>query len=215
MEISVAEYAQREGLSERRVRQLAEMGRLPARRVGRAWLIDAGGADQRRVPVRPMAAANAHAMAQWLQGRAANLSPNLRHRFRGMRSRLEDENQPELLLSAWLANRAERQVYTAQPDDLTDLRGDPRLQLSGVSSDASGLLAGREVEGYVSQEDLAAVVRDYLLVDAALSRGNVVLHVADLSDEVPLSFITADLVERGGVRERQAAREILDKVLQR
>lgn len=97
------------------------------------------------------------------------------------------------------------------PADLADLRNDPRIRLSGVSHTDSGLLANSEIEGYVNREDLDSLVRDWFLVKARPGqRYNVLLHVAEhLPENLPVLFIAADLAERAGVRERQAARDLL------
>ncbi len=44
-------------------------------------------------------------------------------------------------------------------------------------------------------------------------RPNVILHVAtDVPDELPPLVIAADLAERPGVREQEAAREIIRRI---
>ena len=126
-----------------------------------------------------------------------------------MLERLRSSSRPEELLAAWFAKRAERCSYNAQPADLDDLRRDPRVRLSGVSHEASGLLAGREVEGYVSRAQLDGLVREFLLTPAPVGKGNVLLHVAEDEGDVPVLLVAADLAEHSGVRERQAARALL------
>lgn len=207
MDLSVGEYAKREHMSERRVRQLAVEGRLPARRVGRSWIIEGQSGPRSRLAVRPMSRENAWAMARRLSGQDSR--PLRQDRYRSMVDRLRSSDHPEQLLAAWFANRAERRSYNAQPQDLDDLRNDPRLGVSGVSHEASGLLVGREVEGYVSHGQLDTLIREFLLTSALAGKGNVLLHVAEDFDDVPIAFVVADLAERPGIRERQAAKTLL------
>lgn len=207
MELSVSEYAKQEHVSERRVRQLAAEGRLPARRIGRSWIIDGQSAPRGRPAVRPMSRGNAWDLARRLFGEDTRA---LRQdRYRGMVERLRSSNHPEQLLSAWLAKRAERRSYNVQPPDLEDLRNDPRLCVSGVSHEASGLLAAREVEAYVPRKELDGLTREFLLTSAPAGKGNVLLRIVEEMDDVPLAFVVADLAERPGVRERQTARALL------
>ncbi|WP_413543946.1 helix-turn-helix domain-containing protein [Citricoccus nitrophenolicus] len=207
MQLTVSEYAHRSGLSERRVRQLVKDGELAASRAGRIWIIETPGSMPRRLPGRPMSAQNALLLARWLEG--LDVDAQRSHRFRGIASRLSAEDHPELLLASLLARRARRKVYAVQDGDLPELREDSRMKLSGVSHEQSGLLAAREVEGYVSPDDLESVVRDYLMVETPVGKGSVLLHVAELNGPVPPLFVAADLSERGGVRELQASREII------
>ncbi len=110
-----------------------------------------------------------------------------------------------------LAKRAERFELSVSPVDLRSLRQDPRIRLSGICHPASGLLANAEVEAYVVREDYDTLVKDWFLVQvSAGSRANVVLHVAELvPKKTPVLLVAVDLAERGGVREEEAARELI------
>jgi hypothetical protein len=141
-------------------------------------------------------------------------SPALRaDRYLSMINRLRSSDRPEQLLAAWFAKRAEPRSCNVQPEDLEDLRNDPRISVSGVSHVASGLLSGREVEGYVSRSQMGSLTREFLLTSAPPGKGNVLLHLADNVDDLPLAFVAADLADRPGIRERQAARALLEERL--
>lgn len=211
MEISAREYAEREGISGQRVRQLAEAGQLPARKVGGAWLIDASAAKRSAAPVRPFSAESAFEKALALAGQKSSVRAD---RVRNWRKRLASESEPESLLAAWLARRAERRSYVADDDDIADLRSDSRIALSGVSYPAAGLSSGREVEGYVEERQADSLIREFLLRPARGGQGNVVLHIAKRRPEkVPDLVVAADLADRGGYREREAARQIIREVV--
>ena len=83
-----------------------------------------------------------------------------------------------------------------------------------MSHPDSGLLSNSELEAYVSRKDFEAVVKDWYLVKArAGQRSNVLLHIAEeVPDELPPLVVAADLAERPGVREQQAAREIIGSI---
>lgn len=211
MDLTVQDYARRAGLTERRVRALAQAGKLHARKLGRQWVIPAREVVAARAAVRPMTPANSLALSRWLEGAPA--SPKLAHRFRGMRNRMIHEGSPEALLRAWMAQRADQRWYSAQPEDLTDLRSDRRFQPSGISNSGAGLLSGGEAEGYASLSDLGGLMADYLLVEAAPLQGNVLLRVADLAGPVPAAYVAVDLLDRGGPREVAAARRLIRQVL--
>ncbi|GAA4033241.1 hypothetical protein GCM10023063_15910 [Arthrobacter methylotrophus] len=140
-----------------------------------------------------------------------DLSPVEKHRLIQRWHRLLEAPDPLRLASSLLANRAEKVELSSSPADLPELREDPRVRPSGVSHPESGLLSSSELEAYVNRKDFDALIKDWFLVAArAGQRPNVVLHVADnVPDELPPLLIAADLAERPGVREQDAAREIL------
>ncbi|MFT4470517.1 hypothetical protein ACMX2H_11490 [Arthrobacter sulfonylureivorans] len=211
MEISAREYAEREGVSVQRVRQLIESGAVPARKVGRAWLIEASAPKRVAAAVRPFSADSVFEKALALSGEKSSVRGD---RVRNWRERLASESEPESLLVAWLARRAERRSYIADSEDIADLQADPRIALSGVSHPAAQLSSGREIEGYVEESQAKKMVREFLLRPAADGQGNVVLHVAKHKPErVPELIVAADLADRGGYREREAARRIIREVV--
>jgi hypothetical protein len=123
-------------------------------------------------------------------------------RIRRYLVRLAACENPAALLAAWLPKRAARIVFNATSDVLPALRSDPRVILSGVSDERSGLSSLSEVEAYIASDAVPEVVRDYLLLRAG--QPNVFLHVSDasLSLPVPVGVVLADLAEHGGPRER-------------
>jgi hypothetical protein len=84
--------------------------------------------------------------------------------------------------------------------------------MSGVSHLASGLLPSSEFEAYAARHDLPGVVSDWFLVPAGLGvRANVVIRTAEVIPDsaIPVIVVAADLAERPGSREQQAALGIL------
>lgn len=226
--ISVSEAAQQLGVSRARVQQRIKDGSLPARKVGRGWVIDQ--ADLRLVshqrPGRPLSAASARDLIAVASGEVDQLSPWARSRAR---TRLADllREAPSMhdlddfaaLMGHMLGARAERVLYRASPVDLPALREDPRLHLSGVSAAAAQMSAADLVEAHVDAADLDALEHDHLLSPARNDRANVVLHVIDavLGQERPLVgdlVIAADLAEHPGPRERGRAQELLAELAQ-
>ncbi|WP_211882001.1 helix-turn-helix domain-containing protein [Pseudarthrobacter albicanus] len=223
MVLSPAEAALRLKISERRVRALLEEGRIPAQRVSGRWVIQ--DADVSRYQPgnpagRPLSEKSAwelirharNAVAHGMAGR--DLSPVAKHRLNQRLARLQDSPDPVAVIRSLLAKRAEKAEFSSSLDDLVYLREDQRIHISGVSHPDSGLLSNSELEAYVSRKDFEAVIKDWFLVKAAAGqRSNVLLHVADdVPDELPPLVIAADLAERPGVREQQAAREILGRI---
>ena len=127
-------------------------------------------------------------------------------------------------LRSLLSGRARRVVLSAMADDVPDLRADPRVAGSGVSSAAAGISAGTAVEGYVRESDVVGLRRDYLLrgegwrpgapTRPGAGGGDVVLHVVidELPGPVPVAagvLVAADLVQWRGAREDARAVELL------
>jgi len=209
MDVELAEAARMMGVSAVRARQMAREGRLRARRVGGRWLVDAASLPSAPRRGRPMSVRIAWALVELSAGGAAEwVEPRESYRLRRALDRLVTDDEPEMLLRSWLASRAERQLLSASEVD--GLRADPRLALSGLSDERSGLSAARNVEAYVRAEDAAAVRRDHLLIDSG-SNANVVLHVSPRVPDrpVPVLLLAADLADHDGPRELARARELI------
>lgn len=228
MQLSVSESAKRLGVSERRVRAMLEAGGIAGEKIGGRWIVsDLGRAAIERAPVRPLSPRACWILidsADAARARAARVTSAVeKHRLGERLSRLRAASDPLPLLGTWLVNRAEPRRLHASPAYLKDMRADSRLALSGVSHPDSGLLAGNEVEAYVPAATLRDLVDDYLLVSRrADSPANVLLHVIQDAEDaarglhersVPLLAIAADLAEHAGVREHDAARDLVGRTL--
>ncbi|WP_426004338.1 helix-turn-helix domain-containing protein [Paenarthrobacter sp. NyZ202] len=225
MALSIPELANRLHVNESRARHLVHSGRIRGQRIGGRWIVEEADAAQYR-PGKPAGRPLSERSAWQLmssfwddsprQSRPGYLEPSPveRHRLKARISRLEDSPGSLELLAAWLANRAERFEFSSSPADIAELRQDKRLHLSGVSHPRSGLLANSEVEAYVRRDELKDVVRDWFLVEPQPGkRPNVVLRAAEqVPNDLPPLVVAADLAERPGVREQQAAREIVRSV---
>lgn len=225
MALSIPELAKRLNVNESRARQLVQSGRIRGQRVGGRWIVDEADAVQYRpgkLAGRPLSERSAWQLMScfWEDSPGRSLlayfepSPVEKHRLKQRINRLEESPDLLKLLAAWLANRAEKFEFSSSPDDIAELREDKRIHLSGVSHPRSRLLANSEVEAYVRRDELKDVVRDWFLVESIPGkRPNVILRAAEqVPDELPPLVVAADLAERPGVREQQAAREILRSV---
>ncbi len=232
-QLSVAEAAQMLGVHPQRVHQRIREGSLPAEKVGNQWAVDI--IDLRRIkhhagPGRPLSSKSAwDLLAVAASDEAASeLNPSARSRARSrLRNLVAHAASADLedavagLIHA-LGNRAERAVFAASPRDLPDIRDDERIHLSGVSLPESNISAGAVAEGYVSADDLDAIVENYLLSPAPRSQANVILHVVPSDAQSPVLAdlgavahsplaLAVDLAEHDGVRERtQATRYAAD-----
>jgi excisionase family DNA binding protein len=233
-QVSVSEAARRLGVGVSRVHQRIADGSLPAVRVGSQWILDEAAlpaAAESSKPGRPLSRRSAWALVAVSQDRAAPepLAPAERTRARKRLSCLlasssvgepseAEVHMVALLLRSWLRNRAERHLYRASPRDLPDLRADNRVVLSGLSHPGSGIASGDVVEGYVSADDVGAVMDDYLLSTVPVGKdANVVLHVVsvisfDVAGDIAPLLLAADLAEHRGPREELRAVEIVRAV---
>lgn len=221
MALSIPELAKRLHVNQSRARQLVHSGRIRGQRVGGRWIVDEADAAHYRPgkPAgRPLSERSAWQLVScfWDNPRPPTpdhfeLSAVEKHRLKERINRLQDSPDPIALLAAWLANRADKFEFSSSPDDIAELREDKRIHLSGVSHARSGLLANSEVEAYVRRDELKDVVKDWFLVEPLPGkRPNVILRAAaQVPDELPPLVVAADLAERPGAREQQAARDIL------
>ena len=222
MERSVAEYAQEAGISERRVRKLAESGHIAAKKYGNSWVISEPSvlyASHRQGSGRPLQEAAAWDLALMQDGYISSPQGRARTQARAMllRSFSSDQGydpQLEKLAMRWLNGRATTKYFRAVAGDLDDLRSDPRLQATGVSHPQSGLLQAEEFDAYVLASDSHQIIDDYMLIDTPRARANVTLRLMDapkLPRVVPRLLIAVDLLERGTSREVSAGQHLLEE----
>ena len=211
--LPVDEAARRLGVVPQRVRAMARAGRLPARKVGRAWVIDPQPSGwKRRGPGRPLAAANAWALLAILEGSSPDwVDPAVRSR---LKRRALDRGW---LLSA-LRNGEARSIvfhWRLLEPDLDRIGNQFRVVLSGLASlEKLDLVpARREFDAYVSDEALIAM-RDRFHPLESSEAPNVILRVPSNPwilerSEAPPQVVAADLLDHPDPRARRAAEEFL------
>lgn len=221
--VSVAQAAERLGVSVPRIHQRIADGSLVAERVGSQWVVDErslGRVQERHKAGRPLSARSAWAI---IAASASSRGPAGPARIRQQLDRLlesavelaaDEEAVSDLAVSlrSVFRNRARRRLFRAASADLADLKGDERWAML-VDLGASGI-ASADVEGYLGESDVDGLLKDYLLVDADRD-ANVILHVIpDGQDPYPDSELrlAADLAEHRGPREETRAAELLHEL---
>lgn len=210
-EESVADFAKREGISPRRVRALIEQGSIPARQVGRLWLVDQASAH-RPAASRPLADRMRANLLAVLSGDATDgLSASERARLRRYLSELAHSPHPDRILSAWVPDSAPLRLQVA-PSDLDDLSEDDRLVKSGFSDPRAEIAGAGQLEARVAKAEVDAIRREYLLRPS--QQPNVFLHVSDEKppSPLPLGLLLVDLAHHEGVRERSRVAELFHEV---
>ncbi len=227
--VSVAQAAERLGVSVPRIHQRIADGSLVAERIGSQWVVDERSllhVQERSKAGRPYSARSAWAViaaSEDDRDRVGVSGPAVSARARMQLKRvLEPAAEPvadeevvrQLVVSlrSVFRNRAQRRLLRAASADLVDLRADDRWAML-VDLGASGI-ASPDVEGYLGESNVEGVVRDYLLVEADRD-ANVVLHVLpDAQYPYPDSRLrlAADLAEHRGPREEARAAELLHEL---
>ncbi len=226
-QVSVAEAAQRLDVHVQRVHQRIADGSLPAVKVGHQWVIEEVDIQLlgKRPSGRPLSAQSAWDIVALAHDRRVHLpSPRQSAAERRLESLMQvardlDEDRISAELRNVLRSRAERIAHHASPQDLPELRRDPRLHPSGLSHPDSGIASGALVEAYASLNDLAHLADDYLLMPASADSANVVLHAIDRAVVPPvdgildsLLLLAADLAEHHQPRESARAVNLLREV---
>ena len=219
MILGVNDAAKRMGVRPERVLKLIHDGRLEAQKVGSRWVIDESALASKvwvKSPGRPMSAKSAMVLAQALEGKEpSDLSAVEKHRLQKHIRNLLAHSDPKSQLQSWFAARAPVLDFSVSDSDISELREDPRIKLSGISDPRSGLLPGNELEAYISKSELDRLRSEWFLVPAKnRQKANVILHVLDkLPAEIPALFSAMDLAEHPGPREQSAANSIIRSVL--
>jgi excisionase family DNA binding protein len=216
--MTVAEAAERLGLSERAVTQLASSGALAAIKRGSIWWIDAGAVARRaregRSAGRPLAPAVA-----WAVILLASDDPRWRalsaHGHQPRRAR-EWLRTHELSEDAFrLAGRARCEAFDAHSSELSRVASRPDVMRTGISAATEvGLHGGRdEVELYASED-----LRKLITVEHGLQvrQGSILMrwvrpeiwqHIRGVV--APRVAVLLDLLEHEDPRARREAREAL------
>ena len=149
MILGVHDAAKRLGVRPERVLKLIHDGRIDAQRVGSRWIIDESALSNRiwiKSPGRPMSAKNAMSLAQALEGAVpSDLDAVEKHRLQKHVRNLLAHGDPKGQLQSWLSARAQPRKFSVSDSDISELRDDQRIRLSGVSDPRSGLLPGNEL----------------------------------------------------------------------
>jgi hypothetical protein len=219
MEITLAEAAQRLGVSARQAQRLASAGRLQiVRRVGASYLVDDTGLTRADAASRGRvwSARTAWAAVDLLQhGTSDRLTGSALSRLRSRLRHIEAEDLVRLSAdraSVWRGMQT-RRSRDALVQEIA-LSGESLLADRDVAS-ALGLVAlttGR-IEGYVRQESWDAVVGRYGL--EADAEGDVLLHATTEHPTAGVVSCAIDLAERWSARERGAALRFLSERLHR
>lgn len=227
--VSVAQAAERLGVSVPRIHQRIADGSLSAERIGSQWVVDERSLlriQERSKAGRPYSARSAWAVIAASEDdsdRVGGSVPAVSARARMQLKRLlepaaepvaDEEAVRNLVVSlrSVLRNRAGRRLLRAAPADLADLRADERWAMM-VDLGSSGI-ASPDVEGYLAESLVEGILKDYLLVEADRD-ANVVLHVvSDGQYPYPGSRLrlAADLAEHRGPREEARAAELLHEL---
>ena len=212
--IGLAEFAREKKISLRRAQQLAARGQINAKKIGNVWLVDSNVLISSLRSRRPLSPRSAAALADALDNRPfPELDSQERSRLRKRLDALAAPDAPELIRD-WLSERQlEVRDLAANARDLDLILNDERVARGGISDARSRLSSAGEAELYAAKRDVEPVARKWMLVSS--DRPNVRIHVvAELPDgDIPLAWILADLAERGGPRESQQVRELLQGAL--
>lgn len=228
--LSVAEVAQRLGISVQRVRQLLHAGELDGRKGPGGWIV-AESAVRAREQAPPAAGRPLSSHMAWLvvaqllaadspPGSGVDLDPDRRDRYR-LRHLLAHRGL-ERDWAFWLARRAVVGHYWVHPGVVQSVLNDPRVSVSGagVAAAAGAEIAGGDVSDlYLSSEALPGVIDDYgLQSDPAgqlqihlWRRGSGAEFVLRPGQPVPVVLAALDLLSAPDSRARHWARTFIQQ----
>jgi excisionase family DNA binding protein len=218
--LTVAQVADRLGVSVSRVNRLVSAGDLRSDHLGAITVIPEADVE-RRLSLRPgdgrrLTSPNAWGIIAMASGeRAPWLSPDTRYRLR----RLLDKHGLTAL-RARLVKRAVPHGFRAHPSVLGAIRDNNALMLTGVTAAAElrlGLLAGDTVDAYVAERALPGIVARHRLQES--HDPNVVLRsvpsfVPSWPQRriAPKAAVALDLLDDADPRSRQVGKELLGRL---
>lgn len=218
--LTVAQVADRLGISVSRVNKLVSAGDLRSDHLGAITVIPEADAE-RRLSLQPgggrrLTPPNAWGILAMASGeRAPWLSPDTRYRLRRL---LAKHGLPAL--RARLVERGKPHGFRAHPSLLRAIRDDRVLMLTGVTAAAElrlGLLAGDTVEAYVAEQALPGIVARHRLQESLDPNVNL-RSVSSFMPSwppgriAPKAAVALDLLEDEDPRSRQVGRELLGRL---
>lgn len=228
-ELTVAQAAQHLGVHQSRVRQLARVGTLASRRLGRQWVIELAELDRHRELVRagatsrPMSARVAWAAAALLDGQPTTwLEASERSR---LVRRLRGAREPSTY-QRWLLRRQSAVLrFRVADGDVQAVLHEPAVVATGIGAVAAlGLgLGASGGEAYVTPDLVPLLVERYFLVSS--TQGNLLLRTVDglwhtrtagaigSLAVAPRASIAVDLLDGDDTRTRAAGRDLLSRTL--
>ncbi len=213
--LSTPEAAERLGVNERRVRQLIELDRLPAEKVGRQWIIDSRDVDEMRATDRPAGRPYSSRNAWALLILAAGREPGWLSNFERMRLRGVLESQGIARLLPRLSRRSEVREWYIHPSLLERLSADARTVVGGAGA-VDSLIDESLIEVYLPSSAERQIQAEFF-VESGADRPNVIARLIDgpwpfepgQQDADPV-VAAVDLHERSGdPRHARAAEKLL------
>jgi excisionase family DNA binding protein len=220
--VSIAEAASRLSLSATRVRAMVSQGQLPAVKVGGRWLIERSAVEQRRRGEAPrgrrFTPRNAWALLLLASGEdAPRLDPSVRSR---LRRALALEGLAAL--APRLRDRSCVSNYKAHPGEIPYVLEDGALVPTGISAAGAmglGLLASREVDGYIARSQLPRFIAKHALSPGGIE-GNVRLRAVpedawrelDGRSVSPAAAVALDLADEADSRSRSAGKKLIRQI---
>lgn len=177
MEVGVAEASAQLGVSPQRVRQLAQEGLLPARRVGGRWVFDtealARRIETRRVG-RPLSPRVAWGLIGLLEsGKAPALDPAERSRLRARLCRGPDLGE----VAQWCCNRSQVHWLAGHRSALSRLLHIGSAVPTGASAPGQDLIDLGSVEVYLSKNDAQRAIGELHLHPADPMSANAIIRI--------------------------------------
>jgi hypothetical protein len=195
-------------------------GELSARRLGRSWAIDdadvaaAVGVPHR--PGRPLSARSAWAvLAQF-----GDLDMGPMSRSETIRARSRAVEAASLQPGA-LSRRARLYRLRGPSGSLKRVYRDDRFLKSGASVAVGGLVVHEFIEGYVSDDDLAALIDEHALRPVGMDVAQILLRVPAVAwpfgdrTDAPEAVAAADLLDGNDSRSVEAGRAIFAQAVAR
>lgn len=216
-EVTTDQAAARLGVSRQEVLRLINQGALPARRVGRMFLVHPTplAARERVRPGRgrPFAARVAWAALWEIGGQAADwLSRSQRSR---LRSWLRDHDAADVALACRKrAHVHDLRILPAYLERLSTSSGTVRTGMSVAGAVGADIVGSEDVELYCSGKTLADLSATYLLAPATSPNVRIRVPSFEFPDlfrrvAMPPAVVAADLADSADGRTRRAGLELL------
>lgn len=208
---SVSQFARRAGVTPRAVRARIARGSLDARLEGGRWFVTEHADAAPRHRGRRLTSASFDRLAAYADGDTGLLTPDEKRRARERMERMRTGGVDAVQTYARRSDMVTEHFH-ATAADLEELRHEPSLALTGVSSQLSEVY-GPVIDAYVGPADASRLALFHVLEPVSPGEQNVQFRVVPRPPKVRRLHVLADLLDDRHARSRAEAARLLSEIL--
>lgn len=209
MPLSMREYSQLAGISERAARNRASSGHIRAKLVDGRWSISPDEARRAREGYRPVHGRQLGVSGFNQLSRVIGKKKVSRMASQRARARFEDFRQnPDVVLHQWAAGRNQQLSWLVVSNDMLDWLRE-KYEPAGINAPGHRIFSGRSVDVRVPEHDFEAIKRKALRTDVQPFEANAVIRVIPENVDRSILLIACEIADYRDIRSVDEASRLI------